>query len=236
MAVRVTTDGLHLLSNNDHINTPIGSVICYAGQTTPHGWLFCNGTEVLKTTYPNLYAVIGNMYGTPSNSNPDYFVLPNLIEKFPIGRSNSVNSDFQLGNKGGVKTVTLEENQLPSHSHTGTTVANGQHNHTAIDGGHTHQYEDAYFAENDSELPIEKNKFFGTMAGTDSDNAYRFRKIPVDSNRDNDIHPSTYTGYANISLAESGSHTHTFTTNVTGSGNAVNILNPYLVLNYLIKY
>jgi len=221
MAVRVTTDGLHLLSNNDHINTPIGSVICYAGQTTPHGWLFCNGADVLKTTYPNLYAVIGDMYGNPSNSNPDYFVLPNLIEKFPIGRSNSVNSDFQLGNNGGVKTVTLEERQLPSHSHTGTTVANGQHNHTVTDPGHTHQYEDAYFAENTGLQNV-----YGTSADVDGDNDYQYR-LPT---------PSTNTSYTNISLAESGSHTHTFTTSIIGSGNAVNILNPYLVLNYLIKY
>jgi microcystin-dependent protein len=216
MAVRVTTDGINLLANNDHIN-PIGSIICYAGQTSPTGWLFCNGGEVLKTTYQNLFAVISNNYGVASNS--DYFVLPNLKEKFPMGNSGEIN--FRLGNTGGQKTVTLAENQIPSHSHTGTTDASGVHNHTASDSGHAHQYDDAYFAENTGEQNV-----YGTSAGTDGDNDYQYR-IPA---------PSTYTGYANITVNNSISHTHTFTTNTTGSGTPINILNPYLVLNYLIKY
>jgi microcystin-dependent protein len=216
MSIRVTTDGIHLLANNDHIS-PIGSIICYAGQTNPSGWLFCNGMEVLKTTYPNLYAVISDNYGVASNS--DYFVLPNLKEKIPMGNSGETN--FQLGNKGGAKTVTLEENQLPSHSHTGTTDESGVHNHTATDGGHNHLYSDAYFAENSGG----GQNVYGTSAGTDHDNDYRYRPTQ-----------STNTGYANISVGNGGSHQHTFTTNEIGSGNSVNILNPYLVLNYLIKY
>jgi microcystin-dependent protein len=217
MSIRVTTDGIHLLSNNDYIS-PIGSIICYAGQTNPPGWLFCNGAEVSKTTYPNLYAVISNNYGVASNS--DYFILPNLKEKIPMGSSGETN--FQLGNKGGAKTVTLAESQLPSHSHTGTTDSSGIHNHSATDSGHAHLFDDAYFAENTGGG---SNNVFGTSAGTDWDNTYRFRPTPA-----------TYTGYANISVGNNGSHEHTFTTNATGSGNSVNILNPYLVLNYLIKY
>jgi microcystin-dependent protein len=42
--------------------------------------------------------------------------------------------------------------------------------------------------------------------------------------------------YANISVGNNGAHTHAFTKDATGSGSSVNIMNPYLVLNYLIKY
>lgn len=216
MAVRVTTDGIHLLENNSLIS-PVGSIICYAGQTNPTGWLFCNGDEVLKTTYHNLYSIISNNYGIASNSN--YFVLPNLKEKIPMGSSGETN--FRLGNTGGTKTVTLEENQLPSHIHTGTTNTTGLHSHNATDSGHNHLYSDAYFAENSGG----EQNVYGTSAGTDYDNDYRYRPTQ-----------STNTGYANITVANNGSHEHTFSTNATGSGNSVNILNPYLVLNYLIKY
>jgi hypothetical protein len=48
-------------------------------------------------------------------------------------------------------------------------------------------------------------------------------------------HTTYYLG-TNISVANNGEHTHTFTTNSTGSNSSVNIMNPYLVLNYLIKY
>jgi microcystin-dependent protein len=217
MSIKVTTDGIHLLSNNGHIN-PIGSIICYAGQTNPPGWLFCNGSEVSKTTYPNLYAIISDYYGV--SSNPDYFVLPNLKEKIPMGSSGETN--FQLANIGGNKTVTLDTNQLPTHTHTGTTDSSGEHNHTASDSGHAHQYNDAYFAEN---FEQGQNRY-GTSAGTDGDNDFVYR-TPT---------PTTYTGHANITVGNNGSHTHTFTTNESGSGTPINILNPYLVLNYLIKY
>jgi microcystin-dependent protein len=210
----LTNDNQSLVANNSYVN-PVGVVSCYAGITIPSGWLLCNGSEVSKNTYNALYSVIGDTYGTPTNSNN--FVLPDLRLKFPLGKSNS-NS---LGSSGGNETITLTTNQLPSHTHTGTTGADGVHNHTASDSGHTHAYDDAYFAENTGSLNI-----YGTSAGTDNDNDYIYRSPQ----------PVTSLGSANISVGNSGSHTHTFTTNSTGSGSSINIMNPYVVINYIIKY
>ena len=116
----------------------------------------------------------------------------------------------------------MSTNQLPSHNHTGTTDTAGSHTHTATDSGHAHSYNDAYFAENRGN----RQNVYGTGAYTDYDNDFIYR-TPT---------PTTYTGYANITVANNGQHTHTFTTNTTGSNSSINILNPYLVLNYLIKY
>jgi microcystin-dependent protein len=219
MVFTLTTDGNQLFENGVNVN-PVGSVICYAGQTEPAGWLFCDGTQVLKSDYPHLYAVITNTYGTASNS--DYFVLPNLSEKIPMGNSNTGQTGFLLGNSGGNKNITLGVDQLPSHSHTGTTSSAGTHSHSATDSGHQHPYQDAYFAENQLGGP---NNVFGTSASTDNDNSYRYR----------DPAPSTNTAYAYITIGNSGDHTHTFTTSTAGSGDPVNVLNPYLILNYIIK-
>jgi microcystin-dependent protein len=216
-SIILTTNNNELLINRKYFN-PTGSVICYAGQITPDGWLLCDGTEVLKTEYSDLYEIIGNTYGVASDSN--YFVLPNLKEKVPIGSSDVTN--FNLGNTGGNKTVTLNVSQLPSHTHTGTSESSGTHNHSASDSGHTHTYADAYFAEN---LGHAGSNNYGTSAGTDYDNNLIYRSGVV-----------TNTGYANITVNNNGSHSHTFTTDTTGSGNSVNIQNPYIVLNYLIKY
>ena len=216
-SILLTTENNDLLINRKY-TSPVGSVISYAGQNAPEGWLLCDGSEVLKTEYSALYEIIGNTYGVASGST--YFVLPNLKEKVPIGNSGLTN--FSLGNTGGNKTVTLNVNQLPSHTHTGTTDSSGTHNHTASDSGHTHTYSDAYFAENAGAAGATN---FGTSAGTDTDNNYYYRPGAV-----------TNTGYANISVANNGSHTHTFTTDSTGSGNSINIQNPYIALNFLIKY
>jgi len=179
------------------------------------GWLLCDGTEVSKFTYPNLFSVISNTYGTPIN--PDNFVLPNLCEKVAIGKSSLNN----LGDMSGNSSINLTVSQLPSHTHTGTTDSNGVHSHTATDSGHVHSYNDAYFAENRGG----GTNIYGTSSSTDYDNDYVYRTPQ----------PVTSTGYANITVGNNGSHAHTFTTNTTGSGAAINIRNPYIVLNYIIK-
>ena len=217
-SIILTNESQNLTVNYKYVN-PVGAITCYAGANEPEGWLFCDGSEVSKVTYSSLFSVVGNNYGSPTN--PNNFVLPNLTQKFPLGKSGS-NS---LGDSSGNSTITLTTNQLPSHTHTGTTDASGTHAHTATDSGHSHSYVDAYFAENNGG----GENIFGTSAGTDTDNEYRYRTI----NGDN---PTTSTGYANITVGNSGSHTHTFTTGSSGSGSSINIMNPYLVLNYIIKY
>jgi microcystin-dependent protein len=201
--------------NYEYVN-PTGTIICFAGQLVPPGWFLCDGREISKSEYSKLFSVTGNIYGTPVNSSN--FILPNLQQRMPLGKSNSNN----LGSMNGNSNITLSTNQLPSHTHTGTTDIAGSHSHTATDSGHNHPYEDAYFAEN-AGLP--GNNVYGTGSGTDNDNNYRYRPSPTTSN-----------GSANITVADNGAHTHTFTTASTGSGASINIMNPYLVLNYLIKY
>jgi microcystin-dependent protein len=215
MSLILTNVDQQLFVNNSY-SQPVGSVICFAGASAPAGWLFCDGSEVLKNDYLDLFNVIQNNYGTASNSTK--FVLPNLQEKMAIGKSGANN----LGNHGGNQTITLTEGQMPSHSHTGTTSSEGAHSHTATDSGHVHTYTDAYFAENGGH----GQNVYGTSAGTDGDNDYVYRTP----------NPTTSTGYANVSIANNGSHTHTFTTSTTGSGSSINIMNPYVVLNYLIKF
>ena len=134
----------------------------------------------------------------------------------PLGKSNINN----LGDNGGNSNITLSTNQIPSHNHTGTTNSAGSHTHTASDSGHNHSYNDAYFAENRGN----EQNVFGTASSTDNDNDYIYRT------------PTTSTGFASITVANNGEHTHAFTTDSVGSNSSINIMNPYLVLNYLIKY
>jgi microcystin-dependent protein len=229
------TDDIYL---NHNIYTPVASILTYAGTTSPNGWLLCDGSEVSKTAYPRLFSVIGTLYGTPTNSSN--FVLPNLADRVPVGKSNSTS----VGNSGGNSSLTLSVSQLPSHTHTGTTSSNGSHSHTGTtdssgshnhaitDPGHRHSVEDAYFAENQGR----HQNVFGTSAGTDNDNDYITRNI------------NTGYSYTGISVNDSGSHTHTFTTGTasahthtfttdsTGSGSSIDIRNKYVVINYIIRY
>lgn len=54
---------------------PTGSILPYGGSTAPTGWLLCNGGTISRTTYENLFAVIGTSYGAGDGSTT--FNLPN---------------------------------------------------------------------------------------------------------------------------------------------------------------
>jgi microcystin-dependent protein len=63
--------------------TPIGSIMPYAGLAEPSGWKFCNGQELATGVYNQLFQLVGNNYGpTPSSG---YFNIPDLRGRFPLG-------------------------------------------------------------------------------------------------------------------------------------------------------
>ena len=55
---------------------PLGTVLSFAGQARPNGYLLCDGASYKVTDYPDLYAVIGNTYGGDSTN----FNVPNLVD------------------------------------------------------------------------------------------------------------------------------------------------------------
>ena len=104
-----------------------------------------------------------------------------------------------------------------SHLHMGTTDAAGAHAHTASSstvGNHSHTYTDAYFAENRGGGA---NNVFGTSAGTDSDNSFRYR-TSAGGFSENPSNLDTGTAGTHdhaITVAATADHTHTFTTATT---------------------
>ena len=59
-------------------DSPIGTILTYGGATAPAGWFICQGQELTKTEYADLYAVIGDSFGTASVNTK--FKLPDLRE------------------------------------------------------------------------------------------------------------------------------------------------------------
>lgn len=79
---------------------PTGAITLWSTATSPQGWLMCDGTAYSRTTYAELFSVIGTTYGTGDASfgfqttfvnagNPSYcdFISASLapISAFPIG-------------------------------------------------------------------------------------------------------------------------------------------------------
>lgn len=68
--------------------SPTGAVQFFAQATAPDGWLVCDGREVSRAAYPELFDAIGETYGAGNGANT--FNLPNLIGRFPEGASTNV--------------------------------------------------------------------------------------------------------------------------------------------------
>lgn len=96
-----------------------GVMKMYAGSSAPTGWLKCDGSAVSRTTYADLFAVIGTTYGAGDTTTT--FNLPEFDDRFPRGNT--------LAASGGSDT----------HAHTG-----GAHTHTVsatVDGETADEYD-----------------------------------------------------------------------------------------------
>jgi microcystin-dependent protein len=102
---------------------PTGAVQAFAMTTVPTGWLACDGSAVSRTTYANLYDVIGTTYGTGDGSTT--FNLPSLKDKFLLGLGSTYST---LAATGGETTHTLTTSEMPSHTHTITYSYLGENN------------------------------------------------------------------------------------------------------------
>ena len=102
-----------------------GEIKMWAGDAIPYGWLLCDGSEVSKTDYPELYGAIGDLWGVPSSSSN--FKLPNLTGRVPVGY-NSADTDTtetfgKVGATGGARGAWY---------HTHTIGSSGAHNHASV--------------------------------------------------------------------------------------------------------
>lgn len=111
---------------------PIGTVMDYAGGSAPTNYLLLYGQAISRTTYADLFAILGTTYGSGNGSTT--FNLPDLRGRVVAGQddmggssanrltglTNGVDGDV-LGDTGGEQAHTLTTAQIPAHTHTITT-------------------------------------------------------------------------------------------------------------------
>ena len=118
---------------------PKGTIIAFAGDKNnitngvPSGWLLCDGASVAISSYPGLYAMIGNSWGGTAAS----FNLPDLRGRFLRGVDDGAGNDpdalnrteIKPGGNTGDAVGSLQTDMLKSHDHTGFTGPGGAHDH-----------------------------------------------------------------------------------------------------------
>lgn len=95
---------------------PIGSVIEFPSNNIPDNWLLCNGQEVSREEYSELFRAIGTTWGAGNGKTT--FNLPTKEGLVTVGQKEGDTDFYPLGKTGGEKQHTLIINEMPSHNHT----------------------------------------------------------------------------------------------------------------------
>lgn len=227
--------------NNGDVVTPIGAISVYAGlesdtQLLERGYLIANGASLLRTDYPELFAIIKDTYGASDN---EHFNLPDLRGRTVVGMKSD-DSDFNsLGKKGGEKTVTLTTAQIPAHTHTFTgtssTTSTESNSHTHTFNGTTSNKElkGSLLALTNSSSVTGIISASGSMQFAALSSGTNWGAVTYTITAS---HTHTYSG---TTSAASTTHTHTVTATGTnanaGGSKAHNNMQPYIALKYIIK-
>ena len=188
----------------------------------PAGYLNCDGSVVSRSTYSALFAVISTTFGSGDGSST--FGLPNFQNRMAIGKSGT----YALGSTGGATTdsftptgsisgstggTALTEAQLPSHSHSATSTSSS--------------------SSSTSNGTIQRAS--GTGGG--SGGFLRTNGTPTPFNTITGITTTTSTT-TTTSIGNTGSgatHDHTLSATFSGNAGTVDVLNPYISINFIIK-
>lgn len=101
---------------------PAGSMLDFAGETVPTGWLECDGASLLRASYPALFAAIGTLYGAADGT---HFNLPDYRGRFRRGWDHGAGNDpdaasrtaSNTGGSTGDHVGTLQLSAMQSHYH-----------------------------------------------------------------------------------------------------------------------
>jgi microcystin-dependent protein len=96
-------------------NPYIGEIRMFGGNFAPAGWAFCDGQLMPISENDTLFNLIGTTYG---GDGQETFALPDLQGRLPMHAGQGPGlSNYQIGEKSGVETVTLNTQQTPTHTH-----------------------------------------------------------------------------------------------------------------------
>ncbi len=215
-------------------NRIAGQVIMFAGKSAPAGTLLCNGAAVSRSTYADLFAAIGTLYGAGDGKTT--FNLPAMGDGTVVTHTNSADAvgGFTAGEvirhdhtasstSAGTHSHTISIGAGGAHSHSASAAAAGDHAHgawTDSQGHHGHTGGTSAAGEHNHVVPFGDKMTYpwGTYgnqdqagvraSGIDYDNSW-----PYSNAAGSHTHAFSTDGAGahahNVSMNGAGNHTHT---------------------------
>lgn len=209
-----------------------GQVIMFAGKAAPAGTLLCNGAAVSRTTYAELFAAVGTLYGAGDGTTT--FNLPAMGDGTVVTHTNSADAvgGFTAGEvirhahtagsaSAGAHSHTITVAGGGAHSHAASAAAAGDHAHgawTDSQGHHGHTGGTNWSGDHQHTVPYGEDTAFpwGQDGGSNKPGSARSdgdNNWPYTSPSGNHAHNFTTDGAGahahNIGMNGSGNHTHT---------------------------
>lgn len=107
------------------LSVQTGSILWFAGDLIPAGYVECDGRAISRTQFNRLFLVLDTSFGVGDGATT--FNVPDLRGRFVLGRDNMGGTSANrvlaaqadtLGAGAGEDKVNLTVAQLPSHTHT----------------------------------------------------------------------------------------------------------------------
>lgn len=115
---------------------PIGTIQAFAFNTIPDGWLICDGGLLSINLFPELYSVIGTVFGGNGESN---FAIPDLRGRFIRGWNAEGENDPER-TFGSTQEDTMQDHQHQFDSTALSISSGGRHYHPLW----CHEYDTVY--------------------------------------------------------------------------------------------
>jgi microcystin-dependent protein len=234
--------------------TIVGEIKAWAGncptmsgeQIPVTGHLLCNGTAVSRSTYDDLFAVIGTGYGVGNGTTT--FNLPNFQGKFILGATSA--TALAAGGRGFAGGASTHGHQVdvPNHTHTVAETGGTQHTlpaHQHVVGAHTHATNHSH----NFSLTSSTDSPTGALAGSASPTALRSAEGHTHSiagaTQDAGVTTSNVNADFNsdlsivITINTDATPTNSAGAQTLTAGSGVSIIDhtpPYQILNFIIKF
>lgn len=211
---------------------PAGAMMSFAGGTAPEDWLLCDGSAIDRTTYAALFTAIGTSFGIGDGSTT--FNLPDFRGRTSVGMDNMGGASANritnaqadtLGGTGGLEnktpngsiggstgSTTLSSSQIPSH----------QHNQRWVNQIGSTTWNPAGVSLIDMNYPVSNDG---------SNQVYNYVDTDI-INSASGVSAADAPVTTNVA-GGSGSHNHTLSASFTGS--SMDVTQPWLACNMIIK-
>lgn len=118
----LTDEQIAIINNIDTLGAPVGSIIAWPDSSVPNHYLECDGREISRSDYSDLYGIIGTKYGVGDGSTT--FEIPDFRGRFLRGWDHGAGVDPDASTRTdrgdgttGDEIGTDQADEFKSHYH-----------------------------------------------------------------------------------------------------------------------